>query len=379
MYRYGCWVGGVDCPQAKELVVIAVELDCLGFQHGQVDLDLLGAPSGEAYATRLLEPATVSKLDKRFIFLFLMDIRRRLLDFPEPSRKRKAADSTTSSSEDELMDSTPRKSIEPKPVNTPMTVPHRTPAASVGGIDIIKLRDKYFARIPVFSEFIDTPRRVTRSDAESDLATMLREIENRKLAIENPSITDQERESIISHLKVYVESLALVQPSASGASTPQPEKRAASSVARNEDGTFSFSHSLYGKTFETPRRPSEKEAMDDWKRFEAELKRVRSLISVSKSSNVNHESVILTNMRRFFQSLPQSTQGIHRMRDKIYTSVDVMGTALTTPLRSNEAEVTRDREIVSEILRDRAAGVTREAIIAEIKSRWNLTNTPRKA
>jgi hypothetical protein len=84
-------------------------------------------------------------------------------------------------------------------------------------------------------------------------------------------------------------------------------------------------------------------------------------------------------MRRFFQSLPQSTQGIHRMRDKIYTSVDVMGTALTTPLRSNEAEVTRDREIVSEILRDRAAGVTREAIIAEIKSRWNLTNTPRKA
>ena len=261
---------------------------------------------------------------------------------------------------------------------TPMTAPH----TAVAGSDIVKLRDKYFARIALFSDFIDTPKRDTKSEAQLDANAVRSLIDSLTGEVEDSALTDDLKRTILNKVKLFAESLTLSPPKPT-ASTPQPDRSLPKDVRTTADGKFYSLVSVFEETFQTPARGTLKEALDDRSKFDQELKRVRSLISTSKSPNMTaHISTVLSSMSRFTKSLvgtpkPVNTP-IHRLREKFYSTLDVLGHQLSTPVRSTESEVVLDKEIAQEVMSAlHSAG--KEAIIAEIRARWNNADkTPRK-
>ena len=367
VYRFRDWEPGLECLETKELFVIGYELDRLGFTPDGIDLDSLASAQGEAYVSSLLGPVRVADVQKEFLSLYLLDIRQRLQAMScrigeRAAKKSKTLDENTVP---EAMEITPKKNhvVEVRQ-KTPLTAPHKPMSA---GIDVIKLRDTYFARVPLFATHIDTPRRNTKLDAESDLASVLKEIE--KHDIENPALTGQLRESIVNSLKQFVETLALSKP-VSVASTPQKGPQTGI-IFSPESGKYHCVFTLHGESFQTPFRSTEKEAVEDKKAFQSEMKRVRALVSSSKSNSGDH--LIINTMRRFVKNMPSSQAGIHRLRDKYFSSIDVCGTQLSTPFRDTEVEVVLDKEVAMEVLQGSQSG-GRDAMIAEIKNRWTLRN-----
>jgi hypothetical protein len=259
-----------------------------------------------------------------------------------------------------------------------MTAPH----TAVAGSDIVKLRDKYFARIALFSDFIDTPKRDTKSEAQLDANAVRSLIDSLTGEVEDSALTDDLKRTILNKVKLFAESLTLSPPKPT-ASTPQPDRPLPKDVRTTADGKFYSLVSVFEETFQTPARGTLKEALDDRSKFDQELKRVRSLISTSKSPNMTaHISTVLSSMSRFTKSLvgtpkPVNTP-IHRLREKFYSTLDVLGHQLSTPVRSTESEVVLDKEIAQEVMSAlHSAG--KEAIIAEIRARWNNADkTPRK-
>lgn len=118
-------------------------------------------------------------------------------------------------------------------------------------------------------------------------------------------------------------------------------------------------------------RSTEKEAVEDKKAFQSEMKRVRLLVSSSKSNS--GDDLIINTMRRFVKNLSSSQAGIHRLREKYFSSIDVFGTQLSTPFRDTEVEVIIDKEMAMELLQE-SQGRDRDYLVAQIKDRWTAKN-----
>ena len=262
---------------------------------------------------------------------------------------------------------------------TPMTAPH----TSMSGSDIVKLRDKYFARIPLFSEFIEAPKRDTKSDSQLDATAIRAMIDSVKSEVDNPALSKERKAEIVAQVRKFAESLLACPPKPAVASTPQPDRSLPQEVRTRGDGRFYSVVNVFEEAFQMPSRTTVKEVLDDRCKFDQELKRVRSLISTSKSPNLTaHKSTVLSSMSRFAKSLtatPRSSDTpIHRVREKFYSSLDVMGQSVSTPVRATESEVVADKETAQEVISAmHAAG--KEVVMAEIRARWNNADkTPRK-
>jgi hypothetical protein len=176
----------------------------------------------------------------------------------------------------------------------------------------------------------------------------------------------------LNSVKQFIETLALSKP-VSVASTPQPDKKAQQTgiIFSPETGKYHCVFTLHGESLQTPFRSTEKEAIEDKKAFQSEMKRVRLLVSSSKSNS--GDDLIINTMRRFVKNLSSSQAGIHRLREKYFSSIDVFGTQLSTPFRDTEVEVVLDKEMAMELLQE-SQGRDRDSLVAQIKDRWTAKN-----
>lgn len=277
----------------------------------------------------------------------------------------------------EDVEMTPRNSDSPPLANagrtTPMSVPHRVSSAKEN-VDVLRFRDKFYARLSVFGDFVNTPMRLTKSEAEADVAAISHEIEKEQKLVE----TDPSRMiSAIDSIRLLIASIATApsQP-VSHASTPQPDKKGGLPpyVKQNTDGSFYGVLNLFGNSFNTPQRNQVDQVVDDRSKIDIEVKRLRSLMSASKNRNRNNPNVIKA-LDRFITALggvstPKHAP-VHRIRDKYYTTIDVLGSSLTTPLRTSAAEVEIDRELAELVLKTaQKQNISRDVIMQEIKNRW---------
>ena len=349
---------------AKEFFTIAVELNRLGLS-GVVDLDQLAESDGEEYAQKLISSREKNRFKIQFLVQYLSDIRSRLKQVvmqPKPSGKRsaeaveeeaeeepskQARSEMTGSSTPDLADVTPRKETTKRgrrSVGTPMTAPHKSASVESPDLEVIRMRDKYYTQIQLFREFIKTPYRSSKSEAESDNTEVKKEIDKFKTEIEDPSLSDSRREIILDKVKKFVEQLGLTSPViSSSASTPQPQKRPTRDVRELDDGQFLFVFKLHGETLATPARETREEAVNDKAKCEAELARVHKLSSVAK--------VVVSRMKQFVEELDKETNiPIFRFRGKLHSTVNVNGGARSTPLRQTESEIRRDVKAAQQVL-----------------------------
>ena len=287
-------------------------------------------------------------------------------------------------------ESTPRKCNDPSSYSsTPMSMPHRVcKPASSDLVDVIKMRDRYFARVRLFAEIVDGPHRLIRSEAENDSFALSNEILKYKKDIENNSFSERKRD-ILSNIQAFV-ATAQFKSAVPGTSTPQPDRRNSNlpnNVQANATGQFFSVLKVLSQSLDTPSRETVKQVLEDRAKCEAELKRVRALISTSKSQNINlQREQILRAMDRFVKSLVPSNpaslpHGMHKIRDKLYCTVDVLGQNLSTPVRNYSNEVLADMQTAEAVVRELGSCGNRDIVVNEIKQRWasaDLIKTPRK-
>jgi hypothetical protein len=268
---------------------------------------------------------------------------------------------------DALNEITPEKSVSSKKRKlsnqsaTPMSVPHKV-FSNKENMEILKFRDKYYSRIPILGDFVNTPMRSTRTEVESDYAVIANEISR-----EDPP--DYEK------IKNFVSTLALtVSQPISTALTPQPARKSSlpPCVKKTPDGSYYAILNLFGDTFTTPQRTHVNQVLEDRDKLDTEVKRLRALMSASKNQSSKNPSVVRA-IDRFINGLAPTNNSalplIHKIRDKYYTTIDVMGQAVSTPLRSSLPEVEIDRDIASIVLKAGSA-MDKNALVNEIKNRW---------
>lgn len=281
--------------------------------------------------------------------------------------------------------STPKKMCDhSSKQNTPMSMPHRVTIME-DLVDVIKMRDRYFARARVYAgSFVDGPQRLVRSEAESDALALSEAVSKLRLGGEHA-----DNRATWVH---QIQTLASTLPSMRSVSTPQPDQRKSTTLPPNvfttDNGQYFSSLSVLYESYQTPARVSIKEVLNDRAKCEAELKRIRALVSTSKSQNLNKQrDQILRAMERFVKSLvPETTaaslpQGVHRIRDKLFSTVDVLGHQLSTPVRNSTNEVISDMLTAESVLKELASCGNRDLVVTEIKQRWasaDLMRTPTK-
>jgi hypothetical protein len=160
-------------------------------------------------------------------------------------------------------------------------------------------------------------------------------------------------------------------------------------IYASQSGSYFSLVKVFTETLETPSRDTVKKVLEDRAKCEAELKRVKALVSTSKSPNVQRQTEqILRAMDRFVKALaPEPSTpaalppGMHRVRDKLYSTVDVLGQQLTTPVRNYTNEVVADMATAESAIKELGACGNRDMLVSEIKQRWasaNQMKTPRK-
>ena len=268
---------------------------------------------------------------------------------------------------------TPKKVTQPTRqsagTRTPMTVPHKVGSAlRKENIDILKFREKFYARIPLFRDFVTTPMRLTKTEAENDVSAVINEMRKYNLEVE---LTPHEQAGITDRLKLFVSSMsASVSAPASGPSTPQPVKRGGlpSGVKKVGDESYCAVLDLFGNSYSTPQRPNVGLVIEDQTKVSTEVKRLMSLVNSSKASRQG--SSLNDALARFIDGLKPVP--IHRVRDKLYSTIEFMGASLTTPLRTSAHEVEADRTVAMDILKANDS-MERQAIVDKIRSRWAAT------
>jgi hypothetical protein len=318
-----------------DMFLIKYELEQLGLSL-VVDLTKLAdEASGEAYAKQIIGPCLVGPLEKDFLLLYLEDIRARLKKLVVHTRD----------------ESTPKKPRTNDRTPTPMTAPHQKNVSSSNpSARIIHLRDKTYAQMPLLGSHIYTPHRSTQKDVESDIYSIEKEIDKFRSQIGDPTLEKSGKENIFNQIYAFVQELGS-KPAATRASTPQPpDKR--HEIRQTASGKFVAQIYLQGELFETPCRDTEEEAQADRTKFEAELKRVKSLLSTKKSGHAHDE--IVRAMKRFIDILSKrGAEGFQvvKLRDKFHAAVSVKGQLFSTPSRSTESEVRTDGKIAAEIIK----------------------------
>ena len=282
--------------------------------------------------------------------------------YSTPERERPAGEATPQRSQK-------RRRI----VGTPMTAPHKIASSISGpGIEVLRVRDKFYTRVPLFREFLKTPQRSSRAEAEGDHVRLTSEIEKYRSDIENPSISEADRNIILIKVAKFIAELSVSSSSAtsSSASTPQPQRRISKDIEQNDDGKYQCILKLYRETLLTHPRDTPEDALSDKAKCEVKLKNIHKILS-SKKNGHHSEDTIIRSMKQFIESLapPRERAPMHRIRDQVYSAVEINGKPYSTPMRQSEALVRQDVAAAYEMIEQNRSSDW-DQLLKAIYSRW---------
>jgi hypothetical protein len=221
----------------------------------------------------------------------LTQIKNLLQSFPVPHSMSAVAEVDTSLQ-------TPMKPISATVTNpgTPMTVPHRVMGQP--DIDVLKFRDKYYCRFLVFSEYISTPMRRTRQEAENDLKRVKAKLGEIDSIIKNPltKSSGSHMDRILDEMKTFSNTLdgtpSVLNSPVASPREPQTESKNSrasltlpSGIYRLRD-LFYTTVSLYGEVVSTPARNTVDQVMEDRQFFMSEAAKRAELAEKDKAKAI---------------------------------------------------------------------------------------------
>lgn len=187
------------------------------------------------------------------------------------------------------------------PIKRPrMGTPSSAPDRMFGGSndpEILKFRDKFYCRYQVLGEFLSSPMRPTRSEAEADFLAIIGELE--RFALNGATegvISPVEKSDLLSHFRSFNQNVASKRAPPLFR-TPQTEARPA--PRRSDENIFKIrdkfytSMRLFDQQLSTPLRTTINEAIRDRDMLHSEIENIQN----AKFRNEHERSKVVSEIK----------------------------------------------------------------------------------
>jgi hypothetical protein len=189
------------------------------------------------------------------------------------------------SSEEAPRSTTPARLTTATTVNSkrtsPLSVPHKISSSSTE-VDVLRFRDKYYCRVSVFGEFVQTSMRSSRTEADNDMMRLSSKIKGYSSYFRNPLVNQFKKNQVIEQLKDFATSLDGTAEVLKDAPMTEIRHKTSTSVSSTTElpkGVYKIRNKYYssmvafGKSISTPLRDTVSEVVDDRQAFADEFKK----------------------------------------------------------------------------------------------------------
>ena len=160
---------------------------------------------------------------------------------------------------------------------TPLTAPHKVNTGT-NEPEILRFRDKFYCRYKLFADFLSTPMRQTRSEAEADFVAVQAELRKHAAALSAEKSLAEQTE-LLTQFRLFNQTVAFVAatftrtPQTDNRKQPKPES-ATKDIFKIRD-RFYTSMRLFDQQLSTPLRATMNEALRDKEMLQTEIESVQ--------------------------------------------------------------------------------------------------------